>query len=503
MVPLSRTGPCLWVNTSVPSRTRGTNGRLTKNTRMIAPSANTMDLNESKPLDLSAPDLQDAVNILIAHEHALCRGDEDAADELLADLEPHLRRLNREQNEWLRGLSGDLHMLNDEETSVDNPYPAGEYWALMAEAWGRIEDEPDEFLRLLRFKQDRFSPAKVAYARGRAYGILGFLNVGTVFMRLASELDPQQPYYKMALLTLLNLQKRSDELDKELKRILADSASDPELVVLAVALSFQRTVKASADVARAYLGEMRQKLQRVLGRKPLEDFNPSTVFLGIHTLGSIQDSLNRPTKAQELYRQALRINPQDQAVRVSLAMSLLKNNEEEAFQIFSQVASEGTPFEIAYLFAAKYAGEREMFTESAEMAEKVLSITGNPMAAAFAHGILAIIEAEMNGPTDKAREHFAEALRLAPDNANIRSNYTFFHTELNEAGAQPAHAENSVQKHPSNKWLLLDANLIEAYQLGLQTNEDGIKRSLSEESTKLNTATTENLARQSRFARAA
>ncbi len=476
---------------------------MTKATQMNAPSANTLDLNEPKPLDLSAPSLQDAVNILIAHEHALCRGDEDAADELLADLEPHLRRLNWAQNEWLRGVSGDLHMLNDEETSEDNRYPADEYWTLMAETWANIEDDPDRFLRLLRFKQNRFSPAKVAYARGRAYSILGFLNVGTVFMRRASELDPQQPYYKMALMTLLNRQEWSDELDTELKGILAGSTTDPDLLVVAATLSFTRAVKASADVARAYLGEMRQKLQRIFDQNPLETLNPSTAFMGLHTLGSIQDKLKRPAAAQELYRQALRINPQDQAVRVSLALSLLQSNETEAFQLFSQVASEGTPFEIAYLFAAKYAGEQGLFADAAVMAEKALTITKNTTVRAYAYEFLAISEAEVNGSTDKAREYFSEALRLAPDNANIQNNYNLFQAEAGWTEAQPAREEKFTQKHPSGRWLLSDASLVEAWRLGAQINEDGIGRSLSEESKKLNIATTESLTRQSKFDHAA
>lgn len=460
-----------------------------------------MDLNEAKPLDLSAPSLQDAVNILIAHEHALCRGDEDAADELLADLEPHLRRLNWAQNEWLRGLSGDLHMLNDEETSVDNSYPDGEYWALMAEAWINIEDNAGEFLRLLRFRQERFSPPGVAYARGRAYSILGFLNVATVFTRLASGLDPQQAYYKMALLTLLNQQERFDELDTELKEMLFDPAADPDMVVVAVTLSFMRAVKASVGLSRVYLGALRRTLQSAFDQKPPGTMKPTTAFMGLYTLGSIQDRLSRPAKAQELYRQALRINPQDQTVQVSLALSLLQTDVAEAFQIFSQVATAGTRFEVAYLFAAKYAGEQGRFADAAAMAEQAITIAGNPLAVAYAHEFLAISEAELNGPTDKAREHFAEALRLAPDNANIRSNYRLFHADLDMAEVRSSH--EAEQKEPPSKWLLMDANLVEAYRFGLQTNEDSITKSLYEESKQLNTATAENLTGQSRFARAA
>ena len=460
-----------------------------------------MDLNDSKSLDLSAPNLQDAVNILIDHEHALCRGDEDAADELLADLEPHLRCLNRPQNEWLRGLSGDLHMLNNEETSENNPYSSEEYWKLMAEAWINIEDNAGEFLRLLRFRQERFSLPGVAYARGRAYSILGFLNVGTVFTRLASGLDPLQCHYKMALLTLLNQQERSDELDTELKEMLVDPAADPDMVVVAVTFSFVRAVKTSLGLSRIYLGGLRRTLQRAFDQKPPEAMKPATAFMGLHTLGSIQDRLSRPAKAQELYRQALRINPQDQTVRVSLALSLLQTDAAEAFQIFSQVAAEGTLFEVAYLFAAKHAGEQGQFADAAAMAEQVITIAGNPLAVAYAHEFLAISEAGLNGPTDKAREHFDEALRLAPDNTNIRSNYRLFHADLDMAEVRSSH--EAKQSQSSSRWLLMDATLVEAYRFGLQTNEDGITKSLYEESKQLNTATAENLARQSRFARAA
>jgi hypothetical protein len=52
--------------------------------------------------------LRKAVCVLLEHELAVRQGNEDVADELLADLETHLRGLTGEQNEWLRNLSGDL-----------------------------------------------------------------------------------------------------------------------------------------------------------------------------------------------------------------------------------------------------------------------------------------------------------------------------------------------------------------------------------------------------------
>ncbi len=161
---------------------------------MTAPSANTMDLNEPKPLDLSAPSLQDAVNILIAHEHALCRGDEDAADELLADLEPHLRRLNWAQNEWLRGLSGDLHMLNDDETLEANEQSAEEYREALRNVWGLGNGAPNDantLLGLLRKEQDFLTRDMVSFGRASAYRSLGFTQLALEFSRNAVSLDPK------------------------------------------------------------------------------------------------------------------------------------------------------------------------------------------------------------------------------------------------------------------------------------------------------------------------
>ena len=457
--------------------------------------------NEPTRFDLSDSNFQDAINILIAHEYALCRGDDDTADELLANLEPHLRQLNWAQNEWLRGLSGDLHMLNNEEVFVNNPYSSNEYRRLISEAWINVENDPDSFLSLLRFKQNRFAPASLAYARGRTYSILGFPNVATAFLQLAARLDPQQSFYKMALITLLNRQKRSDELDRELKEILADPMTSPDLVVFAVTISFSRAVKRSEDVARIFLGEIRQELQDVFNQHSLETLNPKTAVMGLHTLGSIQDKLNRPAKAQKLYRQALEIDSKDQAVRVSLALSLLPTDEIEAYQIFSQVATEGTPFEIAYLFAAKHAGEQGLFEESTRMAEKALASTEDMTVRAYAYEFLAISEAEVNGPTDAAQYYFSEALRLAPDNATIQRNYDNFLEELNSSKAQAALGSHSAKIRSSSTWLL-DAGFLSGLVSSVEISEGNISRNLSVESERLNGVTTESLGRQSNFAHA-
>lgn len=447
-----------------------------------------------------SPNNQQYADVLIRVQSAICSGDEAEAVRLCDEAIDLAEGLSVAEVQWMQWLSSDLESLCQRELLQENPYSAHKYWVLMAETWTSLEGDPDSFLSLLRFKQDKFSPARMAYARGRAYGLLGFLNVGTVFMRMAAELDPGQTYYKMALLTMLNSQQRFDELDRELNEILTSPITDPDLVVTAAAISFNRTIKTSADVARPYLGEMRRKLQRIFDQNSLQTFQHSTAVLGLQTLGSIQDKLNRPAKAQELYRRALQLAPQNQAIQIALAMSLLRDNEPEAFQIFTEVAKEGTPFEIAYLFAAKHAGQQGLFAEAVEMAEKAVAITKDVRVRAFAYEILGISEAEVNGPTDKAAGYFSEALRLLPDNTNIQANYNSFQEELSKVEVQPGTESRPEIEPLSNQWLMLDTKLaIEVFNTGGQANEDAFKGNVLDESEKLNLATTDYLRTQSQF----
>lgn len=422
---------------------------------------------------------QKYVEVLIDVQNAICAGDFDQAGRLCDASLDLAEGLSVVEVHWMQNLSSDLEALCGEELLQNNPYSSQEYQVLLEETWTGIEDAPDDFLRLLRFEQGVLPPVSKAYARGRAYSLLGFLNAACVFTRMASELDPQQPFYKMALITILNNQKRFEELDKELRHILIGPIADPDLIVNAAAIFLNRAIKASADLDRISLGELRQRLQQVFGRNSLRALRPSTAVLGFHTLGSIQDRLHRPAKAQEFYRQALTIDPQNQAVRISLALSLLQDNETEAYQIFNQVADEGTSFELAYLMAGKLAGERGLFTQSSAMAQKAIEVTESAMVCAFAYEMLAISEAEINGPNDKAGEYFLEALRLAPDNTHIYANYSHFQGEFIKVKEQPKTRNQSGHKRPSIEWLVPNTeNFYASVKANFQVNEDRLVKSL-------------------------
>lgn len=418
------------------------------------------------------PSNQEYAEVLIRVQEAICAGNFDEAGRLCDEAVDLAEGLSVAEVHWMQDLSSDLEALCGEELLQKNPYSYQEYEALLAEKWNGIQNDPDGFLRLLRSEQSNLPHARMAYARGRAYGILGFLNVATVFTRMASNLDPQQPFYRMALITMLNDQQRFEELDKELTEILASAIATPDLIVNAAAISFNRAIKAPSAPERPYLGELRRKLQQIFSQNPVRVLKPGTAVVGLHTLGSIQDRLRRPAKAQQYFRQALEVDPQNQAVRISLALSLLQNDETEAARLFDQVAAEGTHFEIAYLFAAKYAGERGSFAHSTAMAEKALAVTGSTTLRAYAYEVLAINEAETNGPTRKAYEYFSEALRLAPQNTNIQANYNAFQVSLNENADQSEANKQPQSKHHSSQWVLWDDKLIEGVKFSHQASRD-------------------------------
>ncbi len=416
------------------------------------------------------PNNQKYADVLIGVQQAICEGNDAEAGRLCDESIDLAESLSFAVVRWMQSLSSDLESFCDEELLQENNYSPDAYWELVGQACFVIENDPEQLLRLLRFKQNILTPDKIAYFRGRAYGLLGFPNVGIAFTRLASELAPQQPAYRIALINLLKEQEHSDELGEELNRLLSDPATSPKLIIFAVTISYSKFYKTAKGESRSYLGEMKQKLEYVFNYHPLETFDHNTALMGLHTLGVLQDRLNRPAKAQKIYLRALQLAPDNQHLRMSLAMSLIRTNSIEANRIFRQIAMEGTQFEAAYLFAAKAAAESGSFVEAAMMAEKVLAITGETRLRALAYEMLAIIESELNGVSDKAEQYFSEALRLAPDDANIQYNYEIFQDEANKGESQQSAQGQPLQKHSLNEWLELNSIFNEAELRNINRN---------------------------------
>lgn len=374
-------------------------------------------------------DFQKSITLLIELQFAICQDDEDTAERLREDMEVPLRSLTWDEREWIRGVSGDLESVCGQEVIEPNPYTASEYRKRLPEAWLNIETDPETLLSLLRIEQSVLSPARVAYARARTYGILGIHPLCKVFMRLASELEPTEIAYKIFMLELLYAQGNFDELNAIIESILEDYSSDPDLFIPAAAYAFMLIRGLAPNVTRPRLGWLRERLQRFLNQLsvPVESLKRNVSIMGLHTLASVLDMLNRHRAAQEIYWQAHKLDPSNQQTEVALAFSLLRNDEKSALKMFSDLAARNTSHGIAYLFAAQSAGQQGLLEECVRLSKATLEKTDYPMVRAEAYKFLAICELQINGPTDKAQAYFEQALESAPELISVQEAFKTFH----------------------------------------------------------------------------
>ena len=408
---------------------------MTKDTRMIAPSASTMDLNEPKLLDLSAPSLQDAVNILVAHEHALCRGDEDAADELLADLEPHLRRLDWAQNEWLRGLSGDLHMLNDEEVLEANTQGKEEYRETLRKAW-RFEasapSDANDLLALLRKEQDIFTRGMVSFGRANAYRSLGFRQLALEFGLNAVRMEPDglnRLIYQTFLLEDLRIQgevKRATDLGLQL---LDSPLGLPMIVLAAVATLHLIAIRLPEEEARPLLGQARRRVESLLTHPSLDKVILASALL---LQGNIYWTLRRNAEAQRFFRDAIRLDPEDVIPYVAMGLLLQQNGDPKGVIYFERAIEKHTELAMPFLGLAQYALSARNYQECERLSLQALAHAKDDRSRGMANALVGLAIFHEHGPTEEAREYLRHGMTLYPENEAIHRNYDEVKRAYNE-----------------------------------------------------------------------
>lgn len=390
---------------------------------MTAPFANTMDLNKPKLLDLSTPYLQNAVNILIAHEHALCRGDEDAADELLADLEPHLRRLNWAQNEWLRGLSGDLHMLNDDETLEANEQSAEEYREALRNVWGlgkSVPNDANRLLALLRKEQDVLTRAMVSFGRASAYRSLGFPQLALEFSQNAARLEPDNLIYQTFLLEDWRIQgefRRAIDLGLRLLDVPLDI---PMIPLTAVATLHLIAIRLPEEEGRPLLGRARKRVETLLKQPGLQKMFLASALL---LQGNIYWALRRNRDAQRFFDEAIRLEPEDNTPYVAMGLLFQQSNDPKGAFYFQRAIEQGTEMAIPFLGLAQYALLDKNYEECRRLSLQALARAKDDRSRGMANALVGLAIFYEYGPTEEARERLRTGAALYPENEAARRNY--------------------------------------------------------------------------------
>lgn len=159
------------------------------------------------PYYIEYENLLKKVHFLIAQG----KGDSAEADALRDEMGKPEQELSHEEIMRLNGLSADLYMLQDDEIFEAHDGTQEQLREDLSAAWERSDWET--LLALLR-KGPRFLPQdRLAYLRARAYAALGHLDTALLFARFAAEQNPQNAFYRLAVLDLLlKLHRNEDAL---------------------------------------------------------------------------------------------------------------------------------------------------------------------------------------------------------------------------------------------------------------------------------------------------
>jgi tetratricopeptide (TPR) repeat protein len=378
----------------------------------------------------------EAIALLVDLQLAICEDNEQRADALRDALDIPLNKLSWEANEWLRGLSGDLDMLCDQEVFEPNNLPEADYQRKLLAACQNIETAPEEVLALLRKEQHTVSADVVAYFRGRAYSLLSIHQVGTLFLRRASELSPTRIQYKVVLLGNLWSAGNLNQAQPLIKAIFDDEGANPNAVLLAASIMFQ-SVKSISPADRGSLGMLRQKVARVLRSPSLPAMVPAIASFGFIILGAISEILNRKSQARENYSRACDLMPGDAAPFLLRGRLMFKSDEQKALSDFRHAANLGVSDPLPYLILAREALKSGNYAEVHAMCMSAIQ-TGGPMVQGQAYEFMAIAETQMHGAIDLAQHYFNEARRLFPSDGNIQKNQALFEQARNQ------HTDNST-----------------------------------------------------------
>ena len=374
-----------------------------------------------------------AINLFIALQHAICNEDEDQADALREALEEPLTALSWEANEWLRGLSGDLDMVCDQEVFEPNKGSQEDLYRLILSAWRNIEEEPEPLLRLLRKEQFIVPYDLVAYGRARCYEFLGLTEVAPIFMKQAARLNPKQNAYKIFVLQSLKISNGPDngfaEASQLSREIIENENATAEEVFMTSAMLLRKTNVLPEEVVRPICGWLRKSCQAIFSSSGEKAILPKKdVLFGQFVLGNINEKLNRTSAAKTCYSKVVQGAPAFDAGYLALGRLLFKTSEKAALPDFRKAVELKTADPLPYLVLARNAVVEKDYFTCISLSRAVIEI-GGPQVQGQAYEFLAISEYFLHGMTELADHYFEQAVKSFPEDETIRQNQQIFADE--------------------------------------------------------------------------
>ncbi len=362
------------------------------------------------------------------------------ADALRDSLEAPWDALSEAEQQRINGLSEDLYSLSDPPAEPEPPNPQATR-NLIETAEARLTGEWDRALKLLRRWGRYLSPADLSFQRGCVWREAGDDATAAIYFRHAAELEPQNEKYAASYLRELHKSDVSRAIARA-QEILTDDQSHPPLIV-AVAGNMLFASTSSMDYAERtpILRQLVRVMERTLQRPRPESSEPPTYINSIYIpiialLAACHTGLGETSIAVHFLDLGLAADPDSPVLLLARGVARY-GKESGAADDISRAIRRGSEGVGPYFFLAHHNLVTGRFDECLRMCDRALDLPAEDEMRARLHGWRAIAKAELGFPTEMVRADFEEAVRLAPEDDEIRRNFEAFNRSGGQPGARP------------------------------------------------------------------
>lgn len=364
-------------------------------------------------------------HLLIQLERLLAagRGESEEHEELCDRMSEPWYRLDPPTQELLRGLSGDLYMLQGQEVLEHADEAPDILKQRLQAAWNAGDHR--HVLSLLRRVQAPFFPAdRVAYVRGRCWSALGFHEAALAFYDHAAKVNPRNgSYVYLAFDEVIRL----DRVEEAIKRAHA-AANDPAassraLFAAGHALlwAVQRERRFDGEnVLRGIIEILRRAIAIESAAAPTQRLR-SVLAQGYVEVGVCLERLDELESALTAYDDALRVDPDNDGALTARGMLQMARHEvSRAALDFERAVGLGTPLVWPYLHLAFQALKGAEYARCIELCGMgILRSEDERHRAAFYEWMVVSELMLLRSPPNIMEELFERAMDHAPLNIRI------------------------------------------------------------------------------------
>lgn len=363
------------------------------------------------------------------------------ADALRDSLEGPWYALSEAEQQRISGLSEDLYSLSEPpaEPSPANPQATSR----ISEAFeARQAGDWDRALGLLRRWGRYFDPAHVAYLRGSLWLEAGDAATATLFLRHAT--DVQNTNEKFFLMYLFALEKSSpDDALRRVGEIIASNESTPPIIIAwagPLLLKFLPSMGITdrLEALQRFAHRAKQGFEQLQASESNSIFQRKEILIILaQCLASCYKELGNTGEAIRYLDMGIAAVPDHPDLFLVRGIMRYGRGELGAVDDIELAIRLGLGNVWPYFFLSYHYLVTGRFDDCLKMCDRALIYTATDDVKARLHEWRAIARSELGFPAEMVRSEFEEALRLVPEDDQIRRNFDLFRRSGGQPGARP------------------------------------------------------------------